>query len=83
MTRVTGVGCAASSLIGAFCGVQPDAFAATTAAMAYLGVAGEVAAQRVQAAGGGVGQLQIALLDTLQLLDAASFGSRLRLSTDG
>ena len=83
MTRVTGVGCAASSLIGAFCAVQPDAFAATTAAMAYLGVAGEVAAQRVQAAGGGVGQLQIALLDTLQLLDAATFGSRLRLAVDG
>jgi len=80
MTRVTGVGCTASALIGAFCAVQPDAFAATAAAMAYLGVAGEVAAQRVQAAGGGVGQLQIALLDQLQLLDAATFHARLHLA---
>jgi hydroxyethylthiazole kinase len=82
MTRVTGVGCAASALIGAFGAVQPDVFAATAAAMAYLGVVGEVAAERVQAAGGGVGQLQIALLDQLQLLDAATFHARLRLAHD-
>ena len=82
MTRVTGVGCAASALIGAFCAVQPDAFAATAAAMGYLGVVGEVAAQQVQAAGGGVGQLQIALLDQLQLLDAATFHTRLHLTHD-
>lgn len=82
MTRVTGVGCSASALVGAFCAVQPDAWRATTAAMAYLGVVGEVAAAKVQAAGGGVGQLQIALLDGLQLLDAPTFHARLRLETD-
>ena len=81
MTRVTGVGCSASALIGAFSAVQPDAFHATTAAMAYLGVVGEVAAEQVQAAGRGVGHLQIALLDGLQLLDAATFRARLRLQT--
>lgn len=81
MTRVTGVGCSASALIGAFGAVQPDAFHATTAAMAYLGVVGEAAAEQVQAEGRGVGQLQIALLDGLQLLDAATFRARLRLQT--
>ncbi|MDD4887277.1 MAG: hydroxyethylthiazole kinase [Thiomonas sp.] len=82
MTRVTGVGCSASTLIGAFCAVQPDAFHATAAAMAYLGVAGEVATEQVQAAGAGVGQLQIALLDRLQLLDFDSFRIRLRMTHD-
>ena len=82
MTRVTGVGCSATALIGAFCAVQPDAFHATVAAMAYLGVVGEVAAEQVQAQGRGVGQLQIALLDGLQLLDAETFHARLRLQTD-
>ncbi|CAZ89360.1 hydoxyethylthiazole kinase [Thiomonas arsenitoxydans] len=82
MTRVTGVGCSATALIGAFCAVQPDAFHATIAAMAYLGVVGEVAAAQVQAQGRGVGQLQIALLDGLQLLDAETFHARLRLQTD-
>ena len=81
MTRITGVGCSASALVGAFCAVQPDAWRATVSAMAYLGVAGEVAAEQVIASGGGVGSLQIALLDQLQLLDQASFAQRLKLHT--
>ncbi len=41
MARVTGVGCSASALVGAFAAVQPDRWRATVTAMAYLGVAGE------------------------------------------
>ncbi len=81
MTRVTGVGCGASALVAAFAAVQPDRWRATVAAMAYLGVAGEMAAERAQGAGGGVGSFQIALLDALHLLDSDAFGSRLRLET--
>ena len=80
MTRITGVGCSATALVGAFCAVQPDAWRATVSAMAYLGVAGEVAAQQVQANGQGVGSLQMALLDQLQLLDEATFTQRLKLA---
>jgi hydroxyethylthiazole kinase len=80
MTRVTGVGCSASALVGAFAAVQPDLWRATASAMACLGVVGELAAERVQAAGGGVGRLQIELLDGLQLLDRDSFTSRLKLA---
>ena len=79
MTRITGVGCSATALIGAFCAVQPDAWRATTAAMAFLGVAGEVAAEKVIARSGGVGTMQMALLDELQLLDQATFEQRLKL----
>jgi hydroxyethylthiazole kinase len=79
MTRVTGVGCSATALIGAFCAVQPDAWRATVAAMALLGVAGEVAAEKVMARGMGVGSMQMALLDELQLLDASTFEQRLTL----
>lgn len=79
MTRITGVGCSATALIGAFCAVQPDAWRATVAAMALLGVVGEVAAEKVIARGCGVGSMQIALLDELQLLDQATFEQRLRL----
>ena len=82
MTRVTGVGCSASALVGAFAAVQPDPWRATVAAMAVLGVVGELAVERVQAAGAGVGRLQIELLDGLQLLDEASFTARLRLAVD-
>jgi hydroxyethylthiazole kinase len=79
MTRITGVGCSATALIGAFCAVQPDAWRATVAAMALLGVVGEVAAEKVMARGAGVGSLQMALLDELQLLDQAIFEKRLKL----
>lgn len=80
MTRITGVGCSATALIGAFCAVQPDAWRATVAAMAYLGVVGEVAAQKVQSQGAGVGSLQEVLLDQLQLLDQITFESKLKLT---
>jgi hydroxyethylthiazole kinase len=83
MTKVTGVGCSASALVGAFCAVQADRWQATVAAMAVLGVVGEMAAERTQAAGGGVGRLQIELLDGLQLLDEAGFAARLKLRVHG
>lgn len=80
MTRITGVGCSATAMIGAFAAVQPDPWRATAAAMAYLGVVGEWAAQQVIQAHGGVGALQIKLLDGLQLMDRASFIARLKLA---
>lgn len=79
MTRITGVGCSATALIGAFCAVQPDAWRATVSAMALLGVVGEVAAQKTMARGMGVGCMQMALLDELQLLDQETFEQRLKL----
>jgi hydroxyethylthiazole kinase len=79
MTRITGIGCSATALVGAFCAVQPDAWRATTAAMALLGVAGEISAERAQAAGQGVGSMQALLLDALQLVDQPTFERRLKL----
>jgi hydroxyethylthiazole kinase len=79
MTRITGVGCSLTALIGAFCAVQPDAWRATTSAMALMGVAGEVAAENAQAQGQGVGSMAALLLDELQLLPASEFLARVRL----
>ncbi|QJW84380.1 hydroxyethylthiazole kinase [Ramlibacter terrae] len=79
MTKITGIGCSATSLVGAFCAVQPDAWRATTSAMALLGVAGELSAERAAAAGQGVGSMQALLLDALQLLDEREFLRRVRL----
>ncbi len=79
MTKITGVGCSASALVGAFCAVQDDAWRATTSAMAFLGVAGQVAAEKTQARGLGVGSMGVCLLDELQLLDQSGFEARLKL----
>ena len=78
MTRVTGVGCSASAMVGAFAAVQSDFWRATLAAMAYLGVAGQLAYESAQS--NGVGTYQIHLLDRLQQLDEAQFTRMLKLN---
>ena len=82
MTRITGVGCSATALIGAFCAVQPDAWRATVSAMALMGVVGEVAAEKSVVRRQGVGNMQVTMLDELQLLDQATFEARLQLKVE-
>jgi hydroxyethylthiazole kinase len=47
--------------------------------MALLGIAGEIAAEKMQAHGLGVGSMAVRLLDEWQLLDQATFEKRLRM----
>lgn len=61
MSRVTGMGCTATALAGAFAAVNPDPYAALRNAMALMGVTGELAAAR----SGGPGGFQVAFLDAL------------------
>jgi hydroxyethylthiazole kinase len=61
MTRVTGLGCTASALCGAFAAVEKDLQNAVAQAMAVMGIAGEMAAQRAD----GPGSLQMYFLDIL------------------
>ena len=61
MTRVTGTGCTATATIGAFSAVDPDPLSAAATALAYFGVAGEVAAESANAPG----SFMIKLLDAL------------------
>ncbi|WAV91137.1 hydroxyethylthiazole kinase [Oxalobacter aliiformigenes] len=82
MTRITGAGCSASAMIGAFAAIQPDYWQAVTAAMAYMGIAGELAAETVISQNLGVGSMQTALLDKLQLMDKNEFLTRLKISSN-
>jgi hydroxyethylthiazole kinase len=75
LTRVTGTGCTATALVGAFLGSGMPAFDATVAALATLGVAAELA--RVDATG--PGSFQIALLDALAAIDDETLARRIRL----
>jgi hydroxyethylthiazole kinase len=79
MTKITGVGCSATALIGAFCAVQPDAWRATVSAMALMGVVGEVAAEKAVVRKQGVGSMQVLMLDELQLLGQPTFDARLKM----
>ncbi len=61
MGRVTGTGCSATVIIGAFAAVGPSPLVAAAAGLSYFGLAGERAAARVS----GPGSFQIALIDAL------------------
>jgi hydroxyethylthiazole kinase len=74
MARVTGLGCSATAVIGAFLAVESDAFIATVTALAVFGIAGEVAAGWAA----GPGSLQVALLDVLYTLDEPTLQAKLR-----
>jgi len=65
MGRVTGTGCTATVMIGAFLAVDPDSVEAATTALAYFGLAGEKAAAQTTTPG----TYQIALLDALFSID--------------
>ena len=75
MARITGMGCTASALCGAFCAVQPDSLRAAVDAMAVMGVAGEMAF----AASHGPGTMAASFLDALHRLDFAELDGRLRI----
>lgn len=74
MTRVTGLGCTASALVGAFAAVNQDPFDASVSAMAVMGIAGEIAASRSR----GNGSMQINFLDELYNLSAKEIEDFLR-----
>ncbi len=64
MPRVTGLGCTASALCGAFAAVNQDFHQAAAHAMAVMGIAGEMAAKEAK----GPGTLQLHFLDALFLM---------------
>lgn len=61
MASVTGTGCTATVTIGAFLAVDPDPVSATATALAYFGLAGEVAGESASAPG----SFMIKMLDAL------------------
>lgn len=65
MGYVTGTGCAATVIIGAFLAVDDNPLTAATTALAYFGLAGEKAASSSSAPG----SFQVGLLDALYSLD--------------
>lgn len=74
MPRVTGLGCTATALCGAFAAVVEDPVLAVASAMAVMGIAGEMAAEKAA----GPGTLQLYFLDALWLMTDRDIRNRLR-----
>jgi hydroxyethylthiazole kinase len=64
MSCITGTGCTATAIIGAFLTINPDPLQAATCGLSYFGLAGEQAA----ANSSGPGSFQTTLLDALYLM---------------
>jgi hydroxyethylthiazole kinase len=77
MACVTGTGCMASAIIGAFLAVDPDPVGAAATALAYFGLAGQTAAEKAQAPG----SFMVALLDALYTMTPETLRTRARIST--
>ncbi|MCX7981429.1 MAG: hydroxyethylthiazole kinase [Syntrophales bacterium] len=77
MTRVTGLGCTATALCGAFAAVTPDFERAAIGAMAVMGIAGEMAAIKAQ----GPGSMQMHFLDCLYQMTEQDIVMRVKIES--
>jgi hydroxyethylthiazole kinase len=73
MTRVTGMGCVATSIVAAFLAVQPLPLVAAVHAMALINIAGEWAADQARSAG--PGSFRVKFLDSFQQLKLGNFAT--------
>ncbi len=76
MPLVTGTGCSATAVIGAFLAVDQDALSAAATGLAFFGIAGEQAG----AVSAGPGSFMIHLLDALYSLSPDEVAERCRFS---
>jgi hydroxyethylthiazole kinase len=67
MTRVTGMGCAATAIVGACLALGVEVFTGVAHALAITGIAGEMAALSAL----GPGSMMVGFLDALPALDHA------------
>jgi hydroxyethylthiazole kinase len=74
MGRITGSGCMATAIVGAFLAVEEDPFLAAAEAMMAFGIAGEIAAER----SAGPGTFRANLMDAVAALDGDAIQARAR-----
>ena len=76
MEKVTGLGCTATAILGAFAAVVEDEFMAAASATSFMGICGEIAAGMAQ----GPGTLQLYLYDVMYNLTREQFMQHVRIS---
>ncbi|MFC4163502.1 hydroxyethylthiazole kinase [Epilithonimonas zeae] len=76
MTKITGLGCSASAIVGAFAGISENKTESTVAAMSLLGIAGELS----EKISNGPGSLQMNILDKLYNISEQEFFENVKVS---
>lgn len=72
MPKVTGLGCTATALVGAFCGINDDMLVATSHAMLTMGICGELSAAQAS----GPGTFQVYFIDALYNLNQEQIAAK-------
>lgn len=67
MAQITGSGCMSSVMLGAFLGVEQSVQSAA-ACCAFVGIAGEIAAEKTDACGGGTMTFRNQFIDEISLM---------------
>lgn len=65
MSKVTGTGCMCSSLIGSYLGAGEDKLLATLAGVVTMGIAGEIAYEKLNKEHEGTGMLKLNIIDAI------------------
>lgn len=78
MAKVTGMGCTATAIIGAFASIEENVMKASVSAMAVMGITGEMAAEKSS----GTGSMQMNFLDILSQINAQDIEKRLKLKDE-
>lgn len=78
MGKVTGMGCTASAVIGAFTGCNRDYLNATANAMAIMGIAGEIAEKNSK----GPGSFQMNFIDALYTINSKAIQSKMKITSN-
>ena len=76
MTKVTGLGCSASAIVGAFATISENKTESTVAAMSLLGIAGELS----EKISNGPGSFQMNILDKLYNISEQEFFDNVKVS---
>lgn len=79
LSRVTGTGCMATSLCGAFCGTGVDPYIGATGALCAMGIAGELADE---AGPMGTSSFRAGVIDALSLLTGEALAKRSKIDEE-
>lgn len=80
MARITGTGCMSTALIGAFCGGNPDnILEATAAAVAAMGVSGDIAFEKMKKFEGGTMMFRMFLIDSISNMTSEIINRRMNI----
>ncbi|KWW11144.1 hydroxyethylthiazole kinase [Peribacillus simplex] len=81
LTNVTGTGCMATALIGAFSGITDDYYAAAVAGISTMSISGEIAAETLQKHEG-TGTFRVRLIDAISRMDKEMWMNEVKMNEE-